>query len=544
MRALLDLARVHALAQRDRVSPARIREEHTGVSRAWFLRTAAGGAAALAVGVEHGTAFARGRERIAIMGAGIAGLSCALTLRDAGIDATIFEAQTRVGGRMHSERTYWSDGQHTEWCGSMIDTKHHNMHILASRFGLPLVDSWAALPQNARDTVFLGGSYYRMEDADRAFAPVYATMQSQLKAAGDVTAWNRSTPEGRRLDHLSLGDWIARYVPGGRASKLGSLLAQAYVNEYGRELDEQSSLNLVYMLGEQLDSYAGDHEMNVLGYSDQRYFIDGGNQRLPEAIAASLPAGSLKLGYRLLAIRKTGAAYELRFDSPAGPVRERFDRVVITLPFTVLRGLDYSGAGFDSRKVNAIEKLGYGTHTKLQVQFTSRPWTTRGAWPDPATGTIWTDLKFQGSVDFSLGQNGGSGIIERFKGGNASLVGIPETAYATAQASAIVRADAQDFLEQLDRVWPGVAKAHNGKAAFGNAQADPNALGTYSCWLVGQYTSIAGYEGVRQGNVFFAGEHTSLDYQGFMEGGAASGVAAARELLADYGVKPKANEAV
>jgi monoamine oxidase len=47
---------------------------------------------------------------------------------------------------------------------------------------------------------------------------------------------------------------------------------------------------------------------------------------------------------------------------------------------------------------------------------------------------------------------------------------------------------------------------------------------------VSQYTAFAGYEAVRQGGVLFAGEHTSIDFQGFMEGGAAEGRRAAREL--------------
>jgi monoamine oxidase len=53
---------------------------------------------------------------------------------------------------------------------------------------------------------------------------------------------------------------------------------------------------------------------------------------------------------------------------------------------------------------------------------------------------------------------------------------------------------------------------------------------------VGQYTAFGGYEGVRQGGVLFCGEHTSMDFQGHMEGGAAEGVRAAGEILAMVGV--------
>ena len=50
---------------------------------------------------------------------------------------------------------------------------------------------------------------------------------------------------------------------------------------------------------------------------------------------------------------------------------------------------------------------------------------------------------------------------------------------------------------------------------------------------IGQYQTIAGYEGVRQGNCVFAGEHCSINFQGFMEGGASEGQRAANEILAD-----------
>ncbi len=65
-------------------------------------------------------------------------------------------------------------------------------------------------------------------------------------------------------------------------------------------------------------------------------------------------------------------------------------------------------------------------------------------------------------------------------------------------------------------------------------QVISNLLGSYSCWLVGQYTTFTGYEKVRQGNIHFAGEHCSFNYQGYMEGGAREGKRAANEILKDY----------
>lgn len=533
MRALQRLASAQARGEEDR-----------RLTRAQFTKRVLGASAAALVAPQlcvPGISLARGRERVAIIGAGIAGLTTALHLHDAGIASTVYESSMRVGGRMHSETRYWKDGQHTEWCGAMVDSKHAHIRALARRFGLSLLDTFAAMQPRARDTSYFGGRYYPMQQADADFAAVYAVLQRQLQQIGAVTTYDRATPEAQRLDAMSVHDWIARYVPGGISSRMGQLLTCAYWNEYGVAPEQQSSLNLVYMLGIQPDYHGADGEMNVLGYSDQRYIIASGSQSLPQAIARALPAGSVKLGYRLLSLRKRrDGSYELHFQTPNGAVSEYADRVVLALSFAVLRGLDYSGAGFDTRKISAIDNLGYGLHSKLHVQFDTRPWMKRGPWPSPTDGQIWTDLPFQNSIEFSLGQRGACGLIERFTAGAPGLVDMPAQPYTYAGESPAVDRHVREFLTMLDRIWPGVSRSYNGKATMGNAQVDPNILASYSCWLVGQYTTIAGYERVRQGRVHFAGEHCSVEYQGFMEGGAETGAMAAREILADYGMRMRA----
>ena len=513
------------------------------MSRSGFIRRA--GAAALAATaapefVACSSSQARRRERVAIVGAGIAGLVTAMRLRDAGIDSTVYESSSRVGGRMHSERNYWDAGQHTEWCGAMVDSLHVTMHRLARRFKLALLDTHASWPPRARDTCYLDGRYYAMSDADRDFSKIYPILQEQLGEVDPATTYANATPTARRLDLMSMRDWIERYVPDGLGSQLGRLIKESYRNEYGREIEELSALNLVLQLGSQR-YYAQNHQMNVLGYSDQRYILADGSQALPEAIAASLPPGSVLLNHRLLAIKRiAGGSYALRFDRGGASETVYADRVVLALPFIALRALDYSSAGFDSAKVNAIENLGYGYHTKLHLQFDRRAWMrAKHAWPEPTTGQIWTTLPMQSSLDYSLGQPGRQGLIEVFTAGSAAMLDTPPTPYAQIADSAAVAWHVRSFFEQLDRIWPGVSPAWNGKATFGNAQADPNILASYSCWLVGQCTTIAGHEARAQGRVHFAGEHTSVAYQGFMEGGAESGFRAAGEILDDYRVRTK-----
>jgi monoamine oxidase len=78
--------------------------------------------------------------QIAVVGAGIAGLNAALTLQDAGLSCTIYEASHRIGGRIHSDAMTWADGMVSEWCGEFIDADHETIHQLIKRFGLRTID--------------------------------------------------------------------------------------------------------------------------------------------------------------------------------------------------------------------------------------------------------------------------------------------------------------------------------------------------------------------------------------------------------------------
>jgi monoamine oxidase len=59
----------------------------------------------------------------------------------------------------------------------------------------------------------------------------------------------------------------------------------------------------------------------------------------------------------------------------------------------------------------------------------------------------------------------------------------------------------------------------------------PWTRGSYACYAPGQWTALRGVEAESAGRVYFAGEHCSLNAQGFMEGACETGLAAARQVL-------------
>jgi monoamine oxidase len=144
-----------------------------------------------------------------------------------------------------------------------------------------------------------------------------------------------------------------------------------------------------------------------------------------------------------------------------------------------------------------------------------------------------TDLDIQTLWDASIGQTGSGGLLVDYTSGSRGAAYAPPAAYSTTADAANIQSYARKCLLQLERVFPGISAHYTGRAALSYPTGDPYLLGSYSCWKVGQCTHFGGYEGVCQGSVHFAGEHCSVEFQGFMEGGAREGARAACEILQD-----------
>jgi monoamine oxidase len=531
-------------AERSGRSLSTVREERrqTRLTRRDFLKATgvAVGAAALSagpVGALASTVKPNGSQgRIAIIGGGIAGLNAALTLQDAGLVSMVYEATNRVGGRMHSDTTSWLNGQTTEHCGELIDSKHKTILGLTTRFNLPTADLLGAEPNHSTDTDFFFGRYYTETQANSDFGPVWTAVKKDLTAADFPTLYNSFNQAGYDLDHLSLYDWIESRVPGGHSSSMGQLLDVAYNIEYGNVTREQSSLNLVFLLGFQPQP----GNFRIFGSSDERYHIVGGNEQLPKAIAASLAPGTVQLNTALTGIAHLkDNSYSLSFIGPSGKFSKVFDRVIMAIPFSVLRTIltsdaAYQAAGFTQLKQTAITQLGYGKNCKLQLQFDSRLWNTSGPW-GISNGSSYSDTGYQNTWEVTRAQDGSTGILVDYTGG-----GVPLASFGGDPTDPnTVNKFATTFLSQIEPLLPGITQLWNGRATLDVPLSNPYLLGSYSYWKVGQYTMFSGYEKARQpdpstGKCHFAGEHCSTSFQGYMEGGAEEGARAANEILSDY----------
>jgi monoamine oxidase len=476
------------------------------------LLTAAGGLApCFAQRGENPKPGARGSDPVAVLGAGVAGLTAAYRLLQAGIPCEIFEGSERTGGRILTKTDFNKDAMFCELGGELVDTNHADLIALAGELGVEIQELKAG--DKGVDLYFFGGKHHTDEQLIPLFEPFASKLASDCKGIYDKG--ENFTAKARKFDKLSLAQYLAE-TGKGVENWVIDLLRVAYTIEYGRDADEQSSLNLIAFL--KADTNEG---FKLFGDSDESKRIKGGSSSLPNALAKALE-GKVKInkGHRLVKIAQVGSNMALSFAIEGSSKSVKFTRVICTLPFTMLRQVDgVKTLALGQKKQEAISKLGYGNNAKVMYGFTERWWRNPAVnLPAQSNGSLFTDLPLQCTWESSRGQAGESGILTNFLGG------------AGAKPFNTERFD--KCREELNRVFPGINDKFDGKRAMMNWPEYKFTRGSYTCPLVGQYTALLKVTGEPEldGRLIFAGEHTSGDFSGFMNGAIQSGNRAAKEI--------------
>jgi monoamine oxidase len=483
------LRRAFGLAwSRQPSAPAAVRPPRLGRRRALALGLAA---ASLP---RH--ALARRDARVVIVGAGLAGLATAHHLRKAGLEnVTVHEANTRPGGRMYSLRDTLGPGTVAELGGSFINSDHADMLALCRDLDLKLEDG-AASGADAGPSYFIAGRHRTIADIATEAEDLVARL-ARLRAEHQA--------DKAAIDRVPVAAWLDRF---GCTGWLRTLLDIGLTQEMGLEPDRMSGLYFT-------ETFAPDPKLPTRGLfsSDQRYQIAGGNDRLPAALVQRL-SGLVIYGQRLEAVRHAGAGVVLDFQTPGGSREVRADLVVLTLPATILRHVALR-LDLPPLTRQAIRELRYGTNAKLFAGLTHRPWLAQGRGAeclnDLGVQTVWEDHARPDPAPASLTIFAGGRTGEGFGTGGA-------------------HARAQDALRRMNPAFPGLAAAFNGRASAMIWPRNPYVGGSYTCYAPGQWTRFAEAFGP-SGPVVFAGEHTSNEFSGYMNGAAESGRLAAEAVL-------------
>ncbi len=468
------------------------------------------GASGLAAALPR-PALATGPGPIAIIGGGIAGLTALWHLTQAGIDARLFEARSRLGGRIYTSH---EPGRPTiETGGQLVNTDHADIHALAHEFGLTLIDRKGA----AHRTLIL---------ADGKPVPEAKLVGALRGIAGQIDADSVRLDQdyarvALELDALSFTSYLDRHATLMPDPWVRHLMEATARTEYGVEPGEASAIELIF----NLPSISG-RRIDVLSRSDERYLISDGSSALIAAMAARL-TGKIETNRRVARIDPLGPGVRVVFADG-----KSFDaaNVIVTTPASITHKIDFR-IPLPPLWTRFIAEVGLGANMKVQAGMTSRPWDKaigRG-------GEIW-QVEDGRTVENWDGSVRGAGAVGDVW--TAFLGGAQVAAAGNQEPLALARR----YVADVGTAVPGLGAAVGTFARASNWHRDPMAMGAYVNFRPGQlsrfgrliWTEVAGIAKppVPAGPVVFAGEHLSDAYPGYMNGGAQTGRLAAQSIIA------------
>jgi monoamine oxidase len=447
-------------------------------------------------------------QKIIVIGAGLAGLSAAYELTEAGHEVTVLEARARPGGRVYTLREPFSDGLHAEAGAGRIPDNHTFTLKYAKLFGLTLAPFQ---PSTLAHMYRVGGQRARASsggDLDLTGLPLALTPAERklglmglwqhyvtpvLAELGDPTAPNWPPQSLRKFDRVTFAGFLRAQ---GASPAAATLLVMPF---YQPNEDRLSALwwlrDTALAQGEQ-----------------QRFKIRGGNDLLPRAFAARL-ADNIRYGAAVTGIAHDDRSVRVAYTQAGMPQHLAGNFLVCAIPFSLLRTLEISPA-LSASKRRAISELPYDSVTRVYLQVRQRYWE-----PSGLNGFGITDLPdeiWQGTFD----QPGPRAILTSYMFG-------PQ-----AQRVAAMEADRRVafMIDHIEGVFPGIRQQVELGASF-VWDDEPWSRGAYAIFEPGQMFSLLAHVARPEGQIHFAGEHTSA-WHGWMQGALESGNRVSREIQA------------
>ena len=447
-------------------------------NRREFLKILAATTASVALASRQ-VAAQRKAKSCVIIGSGLAGLSAAFKLKNAGWEVTILEGRNRIGGRVFSHK--FADTElicelGAEWVGE----SHERLHALCGDFKIPLQKHQFedSLMQNGK--VMAKGKWGFSEPAKKAFAGMiagYEKLTALQKANLDKTDWWAHLENiGFSRDDLTIRDLMDS-------------------TDFGESIRNVSAFAA-------LAEYAESSPNNEMDYK-----MTGGNSRLVQELASRVGTENIKFDKRVTEVvqRKGIVTVKCGEESFTG------DACICTAPIPSLRKIKFDPP-LPAAQADAAEKLGYARIIKNSVLFDER------FWKDDNFSMV-TDTTSHYYFHSTQNQPGKQGILTAYAiGDKADVLASQDD---TRRQTIVAR-------DLIDLSWsaPNLAR---GIASYA-WQRDEYTKGAYALYRPGQWFGIKPLLARPHGKVLFAGEHIA-DWQGFMEGAIETGEDAAASLI-------------
>ncbi|MEM7283919.1 MAG: NAD(P)/FAD-dependent oxidoreductase [Pseudomonadota bacterium] len=445
-------------------------------------------------------------QPVIVVGAGLSGLAAAYELKRLGIPVQVIEQAGFAGGRIQTLRDQFDDGTWFDAGAMSAGAGYENLIRYCNEFSLERVTP--PRPEGRADGLVLWDEQefslnaLRLGDSDWpvslkndevSLAPARLLSHYLRPLAEKIqTIENVMSPKFSDYDGMSLGTYLLK--SGASEAALGLVNHTLNYNS----LASVSTLSAVrdllrFMVAPQGPSF---HVKDGNGG-----LIDGFMKRLANVVRFDTQLTSIKdngNGLQLM-VRHKGAFETI-------PAR----RVIITLPFTALRKIDFE-PGLPRTRKRIIDTLPYTQVAKTFVQ------TSTKFWAEQNISSVYSNSPYERIFDMSSSVPGSKGMLLNWINGD----GLGEFTKLSSKAHG------EHVLGWMRKAWPQYANQF-GKAVTIN-WAHSYAEGAYAHFAPGQMQQFVPEIPKPIGGVHFAGEHTQLVEPG-MEGALTSGVRAAKEV--------------
>lgn len=446
-------------------------------------------------------------KKVIIVGAGLAGLSAAYELVEAGHDVVILEARSRPGGRVFTLREPFADGLYAE-AGAMQVLDNHDWTMKYIKlFGIEID---LIKPSSLAFVTHIRGKRIVETRGKTIDWPLALTaderklgrrgmwekyVEPALKDVREIESRGELPGPLASYDRMTFSEFLRKR---GASPAAVDLYAMSFASGLGDGSDSVSALNLLR------DAVHGEGVKHS-------YTIRGGTDALPKAFATRL-ADKIHFGSPVVRIEHVASGVKVACLQGGTHRTLTADHLVCAMPFSVLKRIEIA-PGFSREKQMAIEQLQYTSVARVYVQTKKRFWFDEGL-----SGNASTDLPVMGVYERTINQAGVRGILE---------------SYAAGQQARRVTAmkDSERVLGALDgmkKVFPSIGEYFEGGASK-CWDEDEWSRGAYIWFKPGQMSSLMPHIARAEGRVHFAGEHASTS-PGWMQGALESGNRVAREI--------------